>query len=51
MKQLAMRFTPIMMQCDSIQHNAIWCNTEKYMQWKKYGHFYLFDLDRQQIIN
>ncbi len=29
MKQLAMRFTPIMMQCDSIQCNAM----------EKYDHF------------
>ncbi len=30
---------------DSIQHNAIRCNTEKYMQWKKYGRFYFFEIN------
>ncbi len=44
----AIRFTPITMQCDSIQHNAIRCNT---MQLKKYDRFYFFGSDRQQIMN
>ncbi len=48
MKELAIRFTFITMQFDSIQLNAIWCNT---MQWEKYDRFYFFGSDRQQIIN
>ncbi len=35
----AIRFTPITMQCDSIQHNAIRCNT---MQLKMYDRLFLW---------
>ncbi len=53
MKQLAMRCDTIhpyydAVRFDSIQHNAIQCNT---MQWKKYECFYLFGSDKQQIIS
>ncbi len=55
MKQLAMRcdtihpcYDAVRFDFESIQHNAIRCNT---MQWKKYDRFYFFGSDRQQIIN
>ncbi len=53
MKQLAMRCDTIhpyydAVRFDSIQHNAIQCNT---MQWKKYKRFYFFGSDKQQIIS
>ncbi len=55
MKQLAMRCDTIHLYYDavwfdfnSIQHNAIRCNT---IQLKKYDRFYFFGSDRQQIIN
>ncbi len=55
MKQLAMRcdtihlyYDAVRFDFDSIQHNAIRCNT---MQLKKYDRFYFFGSDRQQITN